>query len=927
MDQADLRSPPTLIEPLTERELEVLRLMAEDLSAQAMAEKLFLSPTTVKWYTQQIYGKLDIQEPGPKRRLAVARARALGLLEADKTPAGRPRYSLPVQTTAFVGRTRELNEIAALLAHSDVRLVTLLGPGGMGKTRLALEVAWRLVEPEAFGTPWAAFPDGVYFVPLQPVETPDNVLWAVAEALAYSCQGKGRTPQQQLLGFFREKRLLLIMDNFEHLLEGTDLVSAILGAAPGVQVLVTSREVLNLHAETVYSLDGLPFLRQTGDALDTDAARLFVQGAQRARADFALSPDDLPALARICALVEGMPLAILLAAAWVEVLSLPEIAEEIARSFDFLTAEMRDAPRRQWSIRAVFEPTWQRLSEAERDPFKRLSVFRGGCTRQAAQAVTGASLPVLQALVNKAVLSRTPRGRYEIQELLRQYAADRLEAAGETGAARDAHCAYYAEFMHARQADLKGGDRQIAALDEIEADFDNVRAAWDWAVERHRTDDLKHMEWAVYCFLNIRNREAEGLALFQRVLNLEDDRALHGRLMARYALFCVQLGHRREADEWSAQSLLIARETGDPGDLAFALRERSLVLSNLYYDFEQAYHMADESLALWQALGDAWGLAFGFKAKGNIALLENDYPAALSYTEQSLKQARIAGDHHRTGTELVNIGFALFNLGEPQRSLQYNQESLAVFHELNASGGRSCALDNIGDIARHLGDYDTALQRYEEALALADELGLAPISACILHSIPDILSLTGRFDEAADRLADFRRVLLLIEDESLEAWVPILEAANAYRRADYGESLRWARAALDYTQAQHLAGEESLSWLWIGLIEIKLGHLDAARQHIRTSLPGLRMKDRVMRAIYGLAALEAAAGRPEWAVELAALVQHHQAADYEFKGYAGELLAELQAVLPPEIYAAAVERGAVLGPDAVVAAFIHGDDS
>ena len=323
---------------------------------------------------------------------------------------------------------------------------------------------------------------------------------------------------QQVLDFFREKRLLLVMDNFEHLLDGAGLVSAILQAAPGVQVLVTSRETLNLHAETVRNLDGLPFPGNVEDAPDYDAARLFVLGAQRAYGDFELQPDDLPALARICALVEGMPLAILLAAAWVEVLSVHEIAEEIAHSFDFLTAEMRDAPRRQWSIRAVFEPTWQRLSEAERGVFKRLSVFRGGCTRQAAQAVTGASLPVLQVLLNKAILSRTPRGRYEIHELLRQYAEDQLTAAEETTAARDAHCAYYAEFMHARIEDMKGGDRQITALDEIEADFENVRAAWEWAVERCRVDDLKHMVRVVSWFLNYRCRYAEGLTLFQSVL-------------------------------------------------------------------------------------------------------------------------------------------------------------------------------------------------------------------------------------------------------------------------------------------------------------------------------------------------------------------------------------------------------------------------
>ncbi len=924
MHHADLSSPIALIEPLTERELDVLRLMTDDLSIPVMADRLVLAPATVKWYTQQIYGKLGIHEPGQKRHQAVARARALGLLEADKTPAGRPRYRLPVQTTPLVGRTREIHAIAALLANPDVRLVTLLGPGGMGKTRLALEIGWRLVEPEAFGTPWVLFPDGVYFVPLQPIDTPDNILWAVAEAVGFPFQNDGRAPLQQLLDFFREKRLLLVMDNFEHLLEGADLVSAILQAAPGVQVLVTSRETLNLHAETVHNLDGLPFAENIEDAPDYDAARLFMLGAQRACDDFALQPDDLPALARICALVEGMPLAILLAAAWVEVLSVHEIAEEIAHSFDFLTAEMRDAPRRQWSIRAVFEPTWQRLSEAERAVFTRLSVFRGGCTRQAAQTVTGASLPVLQALVNKAVLSRTPRGHYEIHELLRQYAADRLVAAGEAETTCDAHCAYYAEFMHARQADLKGGERQIAALDEIDADFENVRAAWVWAVEWRRVDDLSHMEWAVWWFLNIRGRNTEGLTLFQSVLSLSEDHVLHGRVMHRYAFFCMQMGHLREGDEWSDRSLAIARETGDSGELALVLRLRSGILTDLYHDVEQAHRLVDESLALCQALGDTWGVAFSLHAKGYVADEEGDYPSALSFTEEALKKARTVGDRQRIGGGLLNAGVFYSNMGEPHQALHYYQESLAVFRELNAPAGMSMVLGNMAFIARYLGDYDTALQQCEEGLALARELGLLPLVAHKLQNLADILSLAGRPDEAVERLAECRCVLSSIEENtSLESWILILQAMVAYRRGDDGEALRWARAALEYSQAHHLVFLEGLSWLWIGLVEIKLGHLDAARQHIRTSLPGLRIKLRLMRAIYGLAALEAAGGQPERAVEWAALVHHHQATEYESKVYAGDLLAELQVELPPDVYAAAVERGAVLDPDAVVTAFLQ----
>jgi len=600
VDYADLRTHPILIEPLTDRELEILRLLSDDLSIPAIAERLVLSPATVKWYTQQIYGKLDIQESGQKRHLAVAKARALGLLEAERTPAGRPRYSLPVQTTAFVGRARELNEIAAPLANPDVQLVTLLGPGGMGKTRLALEVGWRMVEPAASGLPHTHFPDGAYFVLLQPVGTPDNLPWAVAEAVAFPFQGDGRSPERQLLDFFREKRLLLVIDNFEYLLNGVALVNAILEAAPGIQVLATSRETRNLNTETVYHLKGLPFPGEVETALDYDAARLFVQGAQRARADFALQPDDLPALARICALVEGMPLGILLAAAWIEVLSLPE--NRRGDRGQLRLPGRRDArrptlpvehPRR---VRADLATAWPDRSGR----FMWFSVFRGGCTRQAAQAVTGASLPILQAMVNKAILSRTLKGCYEAAPVFRGPSQD----GGQTEATHDAHCAHYADFMHARQNDLKGSDRQIAAPDEIEANIENVRANWAWAVAQQWAGNLLSMEWTLWYFLTIRGRFAEGFAFWRTALEATEDRIPRGRLMACHAFFCPEVGRQQEWDECSAYSLDIVCETGDPGDLAFALCTRMLVLGYRHHNFEQVYRMADECLRLWQAQGN-----------------------------------------------------------------------------------------------------------------------------------------------------------------------------------------------------------------------------------------------------------------------------------------------------------------------------------
>lgn len=915
-------SPLSLIDPLTVRERDILRLMAEDLPLQAMAERLVLSPATVKWYTQQIYGKLGILEAGPKRRLAVARARTLGLLGPDRTPGGRPRYALPVQTTPLVGRARELHEIAGLLATPGVRLVTLLGAGGIGKTRLALALAWRLVEPDAYGMTWAAFPDGVYFVPLQPLDTAEHIVWAMAEAVGYPFHGDTREPVRQMLDFFREKRLLLVLDNFEHVLEGAALVSQILQAAPGVQALATSREALNLAAETVYPVQGLPFPGGAGHTPDHDAARLFVQGARRARASFALQPDDWPSLARICQMVDGMPLALLLAAAWVNTLSVPEIAEEIARGFDFLAAEMRDVPPRQRSIRAVFEPTWQRLGAAERDAFMRLSVFRGGCTRQAAQTVSGASLPVLQGLVNKAVLSYTAQGRYQIHELLRQYAGERLAAAGGAEAARDAHCAYHAAFMRDREADLKGGDRQLAALEEIDAEFENIRAAWDWAIERRRVAALAQMERVLWYFLHIRGRRAEGLALFQSALSIDDDRALLGRLMGRCSRFCLDSGRNREAEDWARRSLDIAREMEDLLGLAFALRTMATAAVLNDRDFERAYQLADESVALCQKIGDEWEVIGTLICKGGIAAEEGDHLSALAFAEEAARLARVQGDQHRLAQALNNVAVAHAELGEPLQALQLFNEGLSILRVLSAPAMMSTMLGNMAMIARHLGNYDAALQYFEEEYVLANEFCEPSLIAANLRSLADTLSLTGRLDEAAERLTECARVVKSVEEMGLAQWVPYTRAMIAYRTGDCETASRWAQAALDFPQGHRLSQLESFCWLLAGLIEIRRGEREAAREHIRASLPGLRSKEGVLRGIYGVAALEAVGGQPERAVELAALVQEHRAAEYEFKGYATELLAELEATLPPEVYAAAAARGAALDPDAVVAGLL-----
>lgn len=403
-----------LLDPLTERELDVLRLMADGFSNPEIADRLIIGLETVRWHTKQIYSKLGVHS----RTQASMRARDLGLLAADyvspAAPVGeQPHDNLPTYTTPFIGREAELNEICALLGGPQARLVTIAGPGGMGKTRLGVEVA-RTLLPD--------FADGVCFVPLLPVTSQDEIEPAIAARLNLRLREDG-TAREQLLRYLRPKRLLLILDNFEHLINGAEVIAAILEDAPQVKILVTSQASVNLREEWVRFLDAL----NTTDS----AIQLFYDRVQRVRGDFA-ADDHLKCVAHICALVQGVPLAIELAATWLKTLTCEDVAREIRQNIDFLATTQRDIEARHRSIQAVFEYAWNLLTPEEQGVFRRLSVFRGGFGLAAAQQVAGASALTLSELVGKSLLQYNAAGLYEIHNLLRQYAERKLETLDDT---------------------------------------------------------------------------------------------------------------------------------------------------------------------------------------------------------------------------------------------------------------------------------------------------------------------------------------------------------------------------------------------------------------------------------------------------------------------------------------------------------------
>ena len=513
MSNRDFSAGEAHADDLTWREQEVLILLSERLTNREIADRLHLAESTVKDYVGKILSKLYVKN----RREAVACAKDLGLLDGSRKTTAKPPTNLPSEPTPFIGRRYELDEIKCHLV--DTRLLTLTGPGGIGKTRLALKVS-ESVSGE--------FEDGCFLVSLAPIRSVEHIIQTIAEALKFPL-ATHEDPQHQLLRYLRKRQLLLLLDNFEHLLDGVSIVNEILQAAPGVKVLVTSREKLNLLSETNFIVGGMDFSRhvRSEDIPQNDAIALFVQSAGKVRTGFDPSPDELGQIAKICEIVQGMPLAIELAAAWLHILNVVEIADELEQGLDILSTEVRDAPERHRSIRAVFDYSWSLLDQTEHEIFMVLSIFRGGFTREAAQQVAGASLPQLAGLVNKSFLSHDQdSGRLEVHELLRQYALERLEKTPSLSiTAQELHAAYYAVFMVQRWGHLKGR-RQLLALAEIEADIENVRGAWRYYLDqRNATQLMKFINglWHVYW---IRWWNHAGMALFAeavRSLQGEDD--------------------------------------------------------------------------------------------------------------------------------------------------------------------------------------------------------------------------------------------------------------------------------------------------------------------------------------------------------------------------------------------------------------------
>lgn len=689
---------------LTSREREILDLMVKGLSSREIAVQLILTYETVRWYNKQIYAKLDVHS----RKEAIRKAQALGIGSAEQTLT-RTRHNLPADSTPFVGREDEIAEIGDLLRGAANRLITIIAPGGMGKTRLALIIARQRIG--------AQFPAGVYFVPLVALADPASIVTAIAEATDYQFQQDKRSPKRQILDYLSEKRMLLVLDNFEHLRSGAAIIVDILEAAPKVKIIVTSRERLNLSSATVYNLQGLAYSQSSlfANVLDYDASQLFIESARRKKLDFEPRDKDLSLVAQICQMVEGMPLAIILAATWVEVLSLREIAGEIQQSVDFLAVEMGDIPRRQWSIRAVFEPTWNRLNEEQRRTFMKLAVFRGGCTREAAQSVTDGDLRDLQLLIDKSLLQLTYAGRYEVHELLRQYAEEHLKKSQMFLVTRTAHSHYYGRFTQEQEQNIKGRD-QLSGLNALETDFENVQAAWRWAVSQDIPEILDKMMEGFFWYCTFRGRLDEGGELFQQARQQwpvsQDAAPITGRLLVRFPRDSQDVLRLYE------QGLTVAREHNNQYEIAFCLQKVGKHLSHELHD-ERGLPMLEESLAKFEQLGDVFYAAQVLDDIGWSYALIGKRDERLAIIRRSIELRQNGGDKIGEAAALRNLSSTYMMQGQAKEANEYIQAAKLIARQMHDQTNLIWTSLMFGVRMALQGETDESQAAIDEGLSLA----------------------------------------------------------------------------------------------------------------------------------------------------------------------------------------------------------------
>ncbi len=717
--------------------------------AELLAVHLDVSPEERTLFLKIARGEGSIQ------RLGSASTRPEAWSAVSETFS--PPSNLPIPATPFIGRQQESESLARMLTDPRQRLITILGPGGIGKTRLALDAAYAQL---------AAFDQQVYFVQLAAFQAADSILPAITSVLNIPSASADEL-KIRISDYLRNKNVLLVLDNFEHLMDGAPLLSELLQKTPTLKILVTSRERLNLQGEWTFELGGLtiPPKEDEGKAMYS-ALQLFELHARRIRPDIKLTGKERQATIRICQRVDGMPLAIELATAWVNVLSCEEIAEEIERGFDFLSSTLRDVPERHRSLRAVFDHSWKRLSKSEQVVLSRLTIFQGGFTREAAESVVGAKRGVLSSLESKSLLRRSSSGRFDLHEVIRQYAKDYLK---DEAILRDGHSKYYLTLLHQSESALFGGD-ESKRLRELFDEFGNLRMAWAHALKQKKyalMDQALDMYWTVYAVHGWFQDGIEQTRALLKSLRMDaqtrEEKMYLGNAMFFCASFLGRSGRHAEARAMIKESIEILRGVEDAKFLPQALIIYGKMVS-MMGDFPLARTLLDEGLQLATRYNDLWSMGLGHINQGFNAAQEGNLEFACERMQAGLSIWRKLGNMSAIVFALNSLSPIVIQLGKLEDADNYLQESLALSSRIHDRWSMGTLYGQMGVLAFQKGDFVSARERLEKSLAIFNTLGLR-------WDIAATLTYLGKVAIASEDWLEAERVLKQAIKISLEAQV------------------------------------------------------------------------------------------------------------------------------------------------------------
>jgi predicted ATPase/class 3 adenylate cyclase len=735
--------------------------------------QVLLSTVTQELVRDHLPANVELWDLGEHRLKDLTRPERLYQLAAWGLPAAFPPlrtldarpHNLPLQATPFIGRDREVAEVRERLLQPDTRLLTLTGPAGTGKTRLALQVAADCLD---------GFPDGVFFVALAPISDPELVLPAIATTLGVK-EVAGRSLAQTLAMHLRDKRLLLVLDNVEQLVPAAPPIADLLTACLSVKALATSRSVLHLYGERQYAVPPLtlPDSRRPPPLehfSQYSAVQLFIERAQDVRPDFAVTNETAPAVAEICARLDGLPLAIELAAARTRLLSPAALLARLDQRLTLLTGGAQNLPARQQTLRAAIAWSYDLLSPEERALFRRLSVFAGGCTMEAAETVCGEGngqratsggpdpssllvarddvLDLLASLVDKSLL-REAEGpddepRVSMLETIREYALDQLEASGEDARSRDAHARYVRDLVE-RAAPQLAGPQQALWLARLEAEHDNLRAALHWSLGVGANHDVAlALAGRLAPFWEVRGHLSEGRRWLEQALSVAGaaPESLRLRALSAAGGLARAQGDMRQAAVCWEEALGLARQLGDEARIAGQLLNLGIV-ANAERDHVRATALLEQSIELARGHGRTALMARALNHLGNAARAQGDRPRAAACYTESLALNRELEDRREIAWLISNLARLAVEEGEVHRAASMFDESAAIFRQLGDRRALAQTLIAAGEVARQGEAYGRAAELYDEARSLGLELDLPTLVAAALHNLGQVALQEG----------------------------------------------------------------------------------------------------------------------------------------------------------------------------------------